>query len=48
MATAMKIYAIEHVQLAMPAGEEDKARAFYTPSRRIWPGVAASGSRAGL
>jgi catechol 2,3-dioxygenase-like lactoylglutathione lyase family enzyme len=30
MATAMKIYAIEHVQLAMPAGEEDKARAFYT------------------
>src|SRR5688500_274147 len=30
MATAMKVYAIEHVQLAMPAGEEDKARAFYT------------------
>jgi catechol 2,3-dioxygenase-like lactoylglutathione lyase family enzyme len=26
----MKVYAIEHVQLAMPAGEEDKARAFYT------------------
>ena len=30
MATAVKIYAIEHVQLAMPAGEEEKARAFYT------------------
>jgi catechol 2,3-dioxygenase-like lactoylglutathione lyase family enzyme len=30
MATAMKVYAIEHVQLAMPAGGEDKARAFYT------------------
>ena len=26
----MKIYAIDHVQLAMPAGEEEKARAFYT------------------
>lgn len=25
----MKIYAIDHVQLAMPAGEEEKARAFY-------------------
>ena len=25
----MKVYAIEHVQLAMPAGEEAKARAFY-------------------
>jgi catechol 2,3-dioxygenase-like lactoylglutathione lyase family enzyme len=25
----MKIYAIDHVQLSMPAGEEDKARAFY-------------------
>jgi catechol 2,3-dioxygenase-like lactoylglutathione lyase family enzyme len=25
----MKVYAIEHVQLAMPAGEEDKARSFY-------------------
>jgi len=23
------IYAIDHVQLAMPAGEEDRARAFY-------------------
>lgn len=26
----MKILAIDHVQIAMPAGEEDKARAFYT------------------
>ena len=26
----MSIYAIDHVQLAMPAGEEEKARAFYT------------------
>lgn len=26
----MKILSIEHVQLAMPAGEEEKARAFYT------------------
>ncbi len=25
----MRIVAIDHVQLAMPAGEEDKARAFY-------------------
>ena len=25
----MRVYAIDHVQLAMPAGEEDKARAFY-------------------
>lgn len=25
----MKIYAIDHVQLAMPAGEEEKAREFY-------------------
>jgi len=25
----MKIYAIDHVQLAMPAGQEDVARAFY-------------------
>lgn len=25
----MRVYAIEHVQLAMPAGEEEKARAFY-------------------
>lgn len=25
----MKVYAIDHVQLAMPAGEEDKARSFY-------------------
>jgi catechol 2,3-dioxygenase-like lactoylglutathione lyase family enzyme len=25
----MKILSIDHVQLAMPAGEEDKARAFY-------------------
>jgi catechol 2,3-dioxygenase-like lactoylglutathione lyase family enzyme len=25
----MKVYAIEHVQLAMPAGREDAARAFY-------------------
>ena len=25
----MKIYAIDHVQLAMPAGGEDEARAFY-------------------
>ena len=26
----MKILSIDHVQLAMPAGEEEKARAFYT------------------
>jgi catechol 2,3-dioxygenase-like lactoylglutathione lyase family enzyme len=25
----MKIYALDHVQLAMPAGQEDSARAFY-------------------
>lgn len=25
----MRIYAIDHVQLSMPKGEEDKARAFY-------------------
>lgn len=25
----MTIYAIDHIQLAMPAGEEDQARAFY-------------------
>jgi len=25
----MKILAIDHVQIAMPAGEEEKARAFY-------------------
>ncbi len=25
----MKVYAIEHVQLAMPAGEEERARSFY-------------------
>jgi len=25
----MKILAIDHIQLAMPAGEEEKARAFY-------------------
>ena len=25
----MSIYAIDHIQLAMPPGEEDKARAFY-------------------
>lgn len=25
----MKVYAIDHVQLAMPPGEEDKARRFY-------------------
>ncbi len=25
----MKVYAIDHVQLAMPAGEEEKARLFY-------------------
>ena len=25
----MKILSIDHVQIAMPAGEEDKARAFY-------------------
>jgi catechol 2,3-dioxygenase-like lactoylglutathione lyase family enzyme len=25
----MKIYALDHVQIAMPAGEEDRARAFY-------------------
>jgi catechol 2,3-dioxygenase-like lactoylglutathione lyase family enzyme len=27
--TAMKILSIDHVQIAMPAGEEDKARTFY-------------------
>lgn len=26
----MTIYAIDHVQLAMPAGQEEQARAFYT------------------
>ena len=26
---SMKILSIDHVQIAMPAGEEDKARAFY-------------------
>lgn len=26
----MRVHAIDHVQLAMPAGEEEKARAFYT------------------
>ncbi|HSL44067.1 MAG TPA: VOC family protein [Anaerolineales bacterium] len=26
----MKILSIDHVQIAMPVGEEDKARAFYT------------------
>jgi len=26
----MTIYAIDHVQLAMPPGEEDRARAFYS------------------
>ena len=26
----MKVYAIDHVQLAMPAGGEDSARAFYS------------------
>jgi catechol 2,3-dioxygenase-like lactoylglutathione lyase family enzyme len=26
----MKVYAIDHVQLAMPAGEEEKARSFYS------------------
>jgi catechol 2,3-dioxygenase-like lactoylglutathione lyase family enzyme len=25
----MKVYAIDHVQLAMPPGEEEKARSFY-------------------
>ena len=25
----MKVYAIDHVQLAMPTGQEEKARAFY-------------------
>ena len=25
----MKIYALDHVQIAMPPGEEDRARAFY-------------------
>jgi len=27
--TIMTIYALDHVQLAMPPGEEDRARAFY-------------------
>jgi len=26
----MRVYAIDHVQLAMPPGEEDRARRFYT------------------
>jgi catechol 2,3-dioxygenase-like lactoylglutathione lyase family enzyme len=26
----MKVYAIDHVQLAMPAGEEERARSFYS------------------
>jgi catechol 2,3-dioxygenase-like lactoylglutathione lyase family enzyme len=25
----MNLYAVDHIQLAMPAGEEDRARAFY-------------------
>ncbi len=43
-----KIVGIEHVQLAMPAGEEDSARAFYTgllglPERAKPPELAARG-----
>ncbi len=29
MIRGLKVYAIDHVQLAMPAGEEEKARSFY-------------------
>jgi catechol 2,3-dioxygenase-like lactoylglutathione lyase family enzyme len=31
----MKVYAIDHVQLAMPSGEEEKARAFYAETLGI-------------
>src|SRR5512134_2745830 len=31
----MKILSIDHVQIAMPAGEEDKARAFYIDQLRF-------------
>ena len=51
----MEVYAIDHVQLAMPAGGEERARAFYggvlgleeERNRRTWPCRAASGSRRG-
>ena len=41
----MTIYVIDHVQLAMPAGEEEKARAFYNRVLGIEevPRTAASG-----
>ena len=44
----MKIRAIEHIQLAMPTGEEAKARAFYQgllgiPERAKPPGLANRG-----
>ena len=44
----MKIHAIEHVQLAMPKGEEQKARAFYRdvlgiPERAKPPDLAKRG-----
>ena len=44
----MRVRAIEHVQLAMPAGEEERARAFYAgalaiPERSKPPHLAARG-----
>ena len=48
----MPIIGVDHVQLAMPAGEEERARWFYrdllacrsSPSRRTWPSAAGAGS----
>ena len=50
----MHIVGMDHVQLAMPAGREDDARAFYDQLLGIpevakpahWPPEAAAGSRA--
>jgi len=44
----MRIKAFDHVQLAMPAGREDEARAFYTgilgiPEKRKPPALARRG-----
>jgi len=46
--------AIDHVQLAMPAGEEETARKFYSDvlgrkflNHRNWPSAAAAGLKAG-
>ena len=45
---SIRVYAIEHVQLAMPAGEEESARAFYAgalaiPEQPKPPHLAARG-----